>query len=189
MDPVGLGIDQVTDDYPSDAEEPHWTPGTSSVAAIDDDEEALAAADNDDDEFDEAGDDGEDARDGDGDDTYPESTSSSDECDPDIDPALFAARLDGLAGMHEVGEAEARALRWGPATGRERNAPDLSIPEFKALLMHHLDATDWMYDAPPGEQQLERVFGLTWAMRGLSGPSATAAVDGMEQSMTTPVMR
>jgi hypothetical protein len=49
------------------------------------------------------------------------SETSSAEFDPDTDPEGFARRQDELAGTLEVGEQEARALRWGPAIGRERD--------------------------------------------------------------------
>lgn len=50
------------------------------------------------------------------DDSY-ESEGSSDIFDPDNDPVGFAERLDELAGVMEMGEVEARALRWGPSMG------------------------------------------------------------------------
>lgn len=55
-----------------------------------------------------------------GDTTYPESESSA-AFDPDEDPEGWAERLDELAGVMEVSEAEARALRWGPAIGLEKD--------------------------------------------------------------------
>lgn len=54
-----------------------------------------------------------------GDTTYPDSDSSSAAFDPDEDPGGWAERLDELAGLLEVSEEEARALRWGPAIGLE----------------------------------------------------------------------
>lgn len=55
------------------------------------------------------------------DNTYLESDASSAAFDPDDDPEAWAERLDELAGTLEMSEAEARALRWGPAIGRERD--------------------------------------------------------------------
>lgn len=55
-----------------------------------------------------------------GDETYPESESSA-AYDPDEDPEGWAERLDELAGVLEVSEEEARALRWGPAIGLEKD--------------------------------------------------------------------
>jgi hypothetical protein len=43
-----------------------------------------------------------------------QSDSSSIMFDPDVDPEGFARRLDELAGSLEMGEEEARAIRWGP---------------------------------------------------------------------------
>lgn len=47
-------------------------------------------------------------------------TESSNAFDPDEDPEGWAERIDELAGVLEMSEAEARALRWGPAIGAER---------------------------------------------------------------------
>lgn len=55
-----------------------------------------------------------------GDTTYPDSESSA-AFDPDEDPEGWAERLDELAGVLEVSEAESRALRWGPAIGLEKD--------------------------------------------------------------------
>jgi len=49
------------------------------------------------------------------------SETSSVMFDYDVDPEGFARRLDELAGTLEVGEEEARALRWGPVIGKEGN--------------------------------------------------------------------
>lgn len=49
------------------------------------------------------------------------SETSSVMFDYDVDPEGFARRLDELAGTLEVGEEEARALRWGPEIGKEGN--------------------------------------------------------------------
>jgi hypothetical protein len=46
------------------------------------------------------------------------SETSSVMFDYDVDPEGFARRLDELAGTLEVGEEEARALRWGPVMGK-----------------------------------------------------------------------
>jgi hypothetical protein len=50
------------------------------------------------------------------------SETSSIMFDYDVDPEGFARRLDELAGTLEVGEEEARALRWGPAMVKEGNS-------------------------------------------------------------------
>jgi hypothetical protein len=49
------------------------------------------------------------------------SETSSAMFDPDADPEGFARRQDELAGVLEMGEKEAKAIRWGPAIGRERD--------------------------------------------------------------------
>ena len=40
--------------------------------------------------------------------------------DQNLDPDGWAKRLDELAGVMEMGEVEARALKWGPPIGKER---------------------------------------------------------------------
>jgi len=93
------------------------------------------------------------------------SEASSVMFDRDLDPEGWAKRLDELAGVLEMGEEEARALRWGPALGRERDggspllldvsltecgfiAPDLPLEDFRALINHHLTTTEWRYTSP-----------------------------------------
>ncbi len=49
------------------------------------------------------------------------SETSSAMFDREGDPEGWAKRLDELAGVLEVGEEEARAVRWGPAIGRQRD--------------------------------------------------------------------
>lgn len=66
-----------------------------------------------------------------GDTTYPDSESSA-AFDPDEDPEGWAERLDELAGILEVSEEEARALRWGPAIGLEKDG-EYSTPSCSAL--------------------------------------------------------
>lgn len=51
--------------------------------------------------------------------------------DQEADPEGWAQRLDELAGVIEAGEEESRALRWGPALGKEK---DGKSPSFEALL-------------------------------------------------------
>jgi hypothetical protein len=103
------------------------------------------------------------------------SETSSVMYDPEVDPEGFARRLDELAGTLEVGQEEARALRWGPAIGREGDgesyplvsmiqpdslAPLLSIADFKTLVNHHLDNTDWKYEGNQDGNMLDaRGFG------------------------------
>ncbi|EIW68622.1 hypothetical protein TREMEDRAFT_57164, partial [Tremella mesenterica DSM 1558] len=77
------------------------------------------------------------------------SEGSSAEYDPETNPEEWANRLDELAGVLEVGEEEARAIRWGPALGQDRNVPDLPLEEFKALINHHLTTTEWRYTPNP----------------------------------------
>ncbi|KAK8846656.1 hypothetical protein IAR55_005743 [Kwoniella newhampshirensis] len=96
---------------------------------------------------------------GEGDETYAQSESSSADYDPDADPEAFARRLDELAGVLEVGEEEARALRWGPALGRERDAPDLPLAQFKALINHHLTKTEWRYTPSATRLDERSIFG------------------------------
>lgn len=47
------------------------------------------------------------------------SDTSSAMYDPEADPDAFARRLDELAGVLEMGEQEARAIRWGVAVDRK----------------------------------------------------------------------
>ncbi|WVQ83862.1 hypothetical protein IAT38_006006 [Cryptococcus sp. DSM 104549] len=73
------------------------------------------------------------------------SEGSSGMYDPDADPEAFARRLDELAGVLEMGEVEAKAMRWGPSFNKYHTAPDLPLEDFKALVNHHLAATAWRY--------------------------------------------
>ncbi|KAL1408470.1 hypothetical protein Q8F55_005282 [Vanrija albida] len=93
--------------------------------------------------------------------TYAESEGSSAAYDPDDDPEAWAERLDELAGVLEMSEVEARALRWGPAVGRERDAPDLAIDDFRAVLDHHLTTTAWRFE-PREAAHPVRVLGRAW---------------------------
>jgi hypothetical protein len=65
-----------------------------------------------------------------------QSDSSSIMFDPDVDPEGFARRLDELAGSLEMGEEEARAIRWGPQL---EDCVDESESEFSRL--QHDDMT------------------------------------------------
>lgn len=47
------------------------------------------------------------------------SDGSSDLYDPDADPEAFAKRLDALAGVLEMNEVEATALKWDPPIGKD----------------------------------------------------------------------
>lgn len=89
--------------------------------------------------------------------TYPESETSSAAFDPDDDPEQWAERLDELAGKLEVSEAEARAVRWGPAIGSQRNgeenllhcltkAPRLHHEDLRKLIDHHITTTEWRFN-------------------------------------------
>jgi hypothetical protein len=49
------------------------------------------------------------------------SEGSSADYDRLTDPVGYAKRLDGLAGVLEMREDEARAMKWGPGMGRERD--------------------------------------------------------------------
>ncbi|WVR04358.1 hypothetical protein IAU60_001359 [Kwoniella sp. DSM 27419] len=97
---------------------------------------------------------------------YAESEGSSAQYDPDADPEGFAQRLDELAGVLEMGEEEARALRWGPAIGRERDAPALSMDALKRLVNHHLTATDWRFS--PSHTILPPLTGRSTALLPLA---------------------
>ncbi|CAK9784282.1 hypothetical protein CC85DRAFT_284891, partial [Cutaneotrichosporon oleaginosum] len=87
---------------------------------------------------------------------------SSREYSPDMNPAGFAERLDELAGILEVGEEEARAVRWGPDLSGE-DVP-LSIDEFREVLHHHLAATEWRYEMVEKVHPIP-VLGASWAGR------------------------
>ncbi|WOO77863.1 uncharacterized protein LOC62_01G001421 [Vanrija pseudolonga] len=93
--------------------------------------------------------------------TYGESDGSSAAYDPDDDPEAWAERLDELAGVLEMSEVEARALRWGPAVGRERDAADLPLEQFQAVLDHHLETTAWRFE-PREAAHPVRVLGRAW---------------------------
>ena len=79
---------------------------------------------------------GEDREAGGGDEGEDEgSDSSSAMFDREADPEGWARRLDELAGVLEVGEEEARAIRWGPTIGKERQRDGLwSVPSFNCQL-------------------------------------------------------
>ncbi|BEJ17544.1 hypothetical protein CspHIS471_0609450 [Cutaneotrichosporon sp. HIS471] len=104
---------------------------------------------------------------GDGDEYYDEQDSFSERSsavfDPDNDPAGFAERLDELAGVMEIGEEEARALRWGPNLGGD-DTP-LCVDEFKDVLYHHIAATEWRYEMPQEKEHPIAVLGPAWAGR------------------------
>ena len=55
------------------------------------------------------------------------SDTSSALFDPKADPDGFAKRLDELAGVLEVGEEEARALKWGAPMKKQANGEYLSL--------------------------------------------------------------
>ncbi|OCF30459.1 hypothetical protein I316_07895 [Kwoniella heveanensis BCC8398] len=149
--PVGLGlhpsvVPQHLPEYDESFEAPNrWDRTGASPAAEEasieyglNSEEELEGGNGNDDE-------GEGEEDDEG---YAHSESSSAQYDPDADPEGFAQRLDELAGVLEVGEEEARAVRWGPAVGKEREAPGLPLGDFKNLINHHLTSTEWRFSPP-----------------------------------------
>ncbi|AAW43228.1 hypothetical protein CNBD0960 [Cryptococcus deneoformans B-3501A] len=86
------------------------------------------------------------------------SDGSSDLYDPDADPEAFAKRLDELAGVLEMNEVEATALKWDPPIGKDhRHHPHLHSSDFKSLIKHYLTTTSWQYSpsrpffSTPGE--------------------------------------
>ena len=100
---------------------------------------------------------------------YAGSETSSAMFDPDADPEGWAARLDELAGVKEMGEEEARALRWGPPFEKDQEGEwfgraELGVPlanssgrvksftqpldDFKVVINHYLDTTEWKYEQP-----------------------------------------
>ena len=54
------------------------------------------------------------------------SEGSSADYDAEADPEGWAKRLDELAGVLEISEEEARAVRWGPALGPDRDSEHLT---------------------------------------------------------------
>ena len=97
----GQAREPLPQPYPETSYEYPDASGTHDVEDVEDDEEDV---------FDVSG--GK-ARKGDGGDDAASDTSSA-MLDPVSDPAGFAKRLNELAGEVEVGEKEARAMRWGP---------------------------------------------------------------------------
>ncbi|KAK6904067.1 hypothetical protein I203_107581 [Kwoniella mangroviensis CBS 8507] len=78
--------------------------------------------------------------------SYEASESSSAQYDPDTDPEGFAQRLDELAGVLEIGEEESKAIRWGlPISQKQKQGPDLPLADFRKLINHHLNTTEWKY--------------------------------------------
>ncbi|GMK57499.1 hypothetical protein CspeluHIS016_0403330 [Cutaneotrichosporon spelunceum] len=97
------------------------------------------------------------------------SEGSSAVFDPDNDPAGFAERLDELAGVMEIGEEEARALRWGPSL---RDVP-LLIDDFKAVLNSHITSTEWRYETRKESAHPIQVLGPAWAGRQIAQEEET----------------
>ncbi|WVW78802.1 hypothetical protein I302_100764 [Kwoniella bestiolae CBS 10118] len=78
--------------------------------------------------------------------SYEASESSSAQYDPEADPEGFAQRLDELAGVLEIGEEESKAIRWGlPISKKQKRGPGLPLNEFRKLINHHLNSTEWKY--------------------------------------------
>jgi hypothetical protein len=58
------------------------------------------------------------------------SETSSAMFDPDADPEGWGRRLDELAGVLEMGEVEARAIRWGPAIGKVKSSKWATLHDY-----------------------------------------------------------
>lgn len=143
--PVGLGIDppppssalpDPADVYHSHADhhighqprqnQRHASPGPdASFGSSAPDEAADREEDDEDDDEDGSGEDEEEEEEGDG-----MSETSSAMYDPATDPEGFSRRLDELAGVLEMGEEEARAMRQGPMIGKAKKGVSvlLSMP-------------------------------------------------------------
>ncbi|WWC67596.1 uncharacterized protein I206_101506 [Kwoniella pini CBS 10737] len=79
-------------------------------------------------------------------DSYEASEGSSAQYDPDADPEGFAQRLDELAGTLEISEAERKAISWGlPISSKQRKNANLPLADFRKLINHHLESTEWKY--------------------------------------------
>lgn len=122
VNPVGLGLSTpLPGDYPdpddSYSSDINWQQRASPIPAnateeqTHDDDEPHGEEDEEQEES------GEDGGRGEGDDM---SDTSSAMFDPEADPEGWARRLDELAGVLEIGEEEARAMRWGPAVGKRK---------------------------------------------------------------------
>ncbi|WVQ97742.1 hypothetical protein IAU59_004856 [Kwoniella sp. CBS 9459] len=149
--PVGLGlhpsvVPQHLPEYEESFEAPsRWNRGNGASPAA---EEASFEYAVDQHEASDTRVDGEEDEEGEEEEEYAQSESSSAQYDPDADPEGFAQRLDELAGVLEVGEEEARAIRWGPAMAKDRDAPALPLSEFKNLVNYHLTSTEWRFSPP-----------------------------------------
>ncbi|WVN88659.1 uncharacterized protein L203_103870 [Cryptococcus depauperatus CBS 7841] len=99
--------------------------------------------------------------------TYDEvSDGSSDLYDPDADPESFAQRLDELAGVLEMGEVEARSMRYDPPVAKDhRQVPNMPPEEFKMLVRGHIANTAWQYPDQAGSFHPIRVMGKLWRDR------------------------
>lgn len=64
------------------------------------------------------------------------SEGSSADYDRVNDPEVYAKRLDGLAGVLEMREDEARAIKWGPSIGRERDGELAPTALYSTILSH-----------------------------------------------------
>lgn len=119
--PVGLGLSHP---FPRNLPDPNESyeyalPGTSPAApgAEADDEEGDEDEEVGDEEEEEAEESGDEEEEGEEDGTGSEGSSIL--FDRDMDPEGWAKRLDEIAGVLEMNEVENRAIRWGPAIGRQ----------------------------------------------------------------------
>lgn len=95
--------------YDSEGDDPDASYGEPGIEHEEEDEPEEEGEDEDQEDEDDAGEEEED---------YAVSDTSSAMYDPAADPEGFARRQDELAGVLEMGEEEAKALKWGPAIGR-----------------------------------------------------------------------
>lgn len=97
----------------------------SEEAAEEDEDELLEAEDEEEEEEEVDGDEDEEEEEGEMEADIASETSSA-MYDADADPTGFARRQDELAGIMEMGEEEARAMRRGPPFGRDRHGQSTS---------------------------------------------------------------
>ncbi|OXG83751.1 hypothetical protein C349_02730 [Cryptococcus neoformans var. grubii Br795] len=128
------------------------------------------------------------------------SDGSSDLYDPDADPEAFAKRLDELAGVLEMNEVEATALKWDPPIGKDHeHRPNLHSSDFKSLIKHYLATTSWQYSpsnpflSTPGEDSSANGldsrfgFGSDAFPFSVSGPWGIGDIGGMAAGEIHPI--
>ncbi|GFZ49046.1 hypothetical protein JCM24511_06796 [Saitozyma sp. JCM 24511] len=170
--PVGLGISQTPAHPASPAYHSDSSPGDVTFDDNGEGEgegEGEGHEDEDEDGGEEGVEEGEEEEEGEdeGEDVDVMSETSSAMFDPDADPEGWGRRLDELAGVLEMGEVEARAIRWGPPIGKMKSTPPLPLGQFKELVDRHLATTEWKYT--PKEELLPVVPGRLGASRGGQG--------------------